>query len=397
MMALHARAFTGLVIGTLLGTCAFLACKSDPEPETEPTVIPGVTAPEPLFRAIEDDLKTTCGGANGSCHVRGSQAPHWLGDPDAYLSAKKYPGILPATHEPGDSTLLTQVDHVGPSLKRYPKLYDRVGAWLNAELPPPPLPSSNKFSVINGFNQVNLNTLASNLDGARMTFLASEVSVGTLSLTAIRIYAPQNANLQVESPFFVVLPRNGKVKAEPSVNGFAGELTVPAGTSKDFYTGKMILTRWDNAGQMKVAFTKISSTPGMGASEGCRALDVFTSKALPAMRTELDITGDDDNDGGTFDGSVIGKGSCLGCHGKATPSDEAPSTAVSAMDLRAADSNPAIACGFARNFISFENRPQSLILTNPQGKANPFHPIVPLSADDPIIKGIAEWVNAEQP
>ena len=73
--------------------------------------------------------------------MRGSQAPHWLGDPDAYLSAKKYPGILPATREPGDSTILTQVDHIGPSLKHYPKLYDKVSAWLSAELPPPPLPA----------------------------------------------------------------------------------------------------------------------------------------------------------------------------------------------------------------------------------------------------------------
>jgi hypothetical protein len=396
MMALHARAATGLVIGTVLVTCAFLACKSDSS-EPDPTVVPGSTAPEPLFRAVEEDLKTTCGGTNGSCHVRGSQAPHWLGDPDAYLSAKKYPGILPATREPGDSTILTQVDHSGPSLKHYPKLYDKVGAWLSAELPPPPLPSSDKFQVREGFNQINLHTLGSGLEGARVTFLATEASVGTLSMTAIRLYAPQNANLQVDSPFFVVLPRNGKVKAEPSVNGFQGELTVPAGTSKDFYTGKMILTRWDSAGQMKITFTKISSTPGTGASENCKALDVFTSKALPAMRTELDITGDDDNEGGVFDGSVIGRGSCLGCHARATPTDEAPSTAVSAMDLRAADTNPAVACGFARSFISFENKAQSLILLNPTGKANPNHPIVPLSADDPIIKGITEWVNAEQP
>jgi hypothetical protein len=396
MMALHLRAATGLVIGAMLVTSAFLACKTDAA-TGDPGSTPGTADPEPLFRGLEADLKTTCGGANGSCHVRGVQAPHWLGDPDAYLSAKKYPGILPATHDTGDSTLLTQVDHSGPSLKRYPKLYDRVAAWLTAELPPPPLPSTDKFQVATGFNQVNLNTIGSGLDGARITFLATEASVGTLSLTAIRIYAPVNANLHLVSPFFVVLPRNGKVKAEPSVNGFDGELTVDAGTSKDFYTGKMILTRWDSAGQLKITFTKLESTPGMGASEGCKALDVFTSKALPAMRTQIDITGDDDNDGGVFDGSVIGQGSCLGCHGKATPADQAPSTAVSAMDLRAADTDPATACGFARNFISFDNKPQSLIILNPTGKANPNHPIKPLADNDPVIQGLLEWVNAETP
>ena len=397
-MALHARAATGTVLGLTLAfvTFAFVACKSDSSTPAPGTVDAATTDPEPLFRAIEADIKTTCGGPNGSCHIRGTEAPHWLGDPDAYLSAKKYPGILPATREPGDSTLLTQVDHEGPSLKHYPKLYEKVGAWLSAELPPPPLPATPKFQVVEGFNLIDLNTIGTGLEGARITFLANEVSVGTLSISAIRIYAPQNANLQLDSPFFVVLPLNGKVKAEPSVNGYQGELTVNAGTNVDFYTGKMILTRWDSAGQLKIAFNKLTSTPGMGLNQGCTALDLFKSKALPAMRTMIDITGDDDNEGGTFDASVIGQGSCIGCHGKPTPPGSAPTTAVSAMDLTAADMDPAIACGFARNFISFDNKPMSLIILNPTGKANPNHPIKPLADTDPVIQGILEWVNAEQ-
>jgi hypothetical protein len=177
MMALHVRAAAGLVIGAALFTSVFLACKKDGDSDDPTTPPPGSTDAEPMFRAIEADLKTTCGGPDGACHVRGAVAPHWLGDPDAYLSAKKYPGILPATREPGDSLLLTQVDHEGPSLTHYPKLYDKVGTWLSAELPPPALPSTPKFQVADGFNQVNLNTVASGLDGARITFLANEVSV----------------------------------------------------------------------------------------------------------------------------------------------------------------------------------------------------------------------------
>jgi hypothetical protein len=396
MMASHARTAAALALGSAFLTIAFLACSSEAPAESTPTT-PGTTDPEPLFRSLQADLVATCGGTNGSCHVKGSTAPHWLGDPDPYLSAKKYPGILPATREVGDSTILTQVDHAGPTLKRYPKLYDRVGEWLSAELPPPPLPSTPKFQVVNGFNQVNLNAIGAGLDGARITFLATEASAGTLSMTAIRVHAPQNANLRIEAPFFVILPRNGKVKAEPSVNGYTGELTVKAGTSAEFFTGKMILTRWDNAGQLKITFSKLESTPGVGATEGCNALDIFTSKALPQLRAQLDITGDDDNDGGTFDASVIGKGSCVGCHGKATPPDQAPTTAVQAMDLRAVDTDPAIACAFARQHIAFENKAQSLILLNPTGKANPNHPIKPLADTDPIILGIQEWVTAEQP
>jgi hypothetical protein len=114
------------------------------------------------------------------------------------------------------------------------------------------------------------------------------------------------------------------------------------------------------------------------------------------MRAQLDITADDNNDGGTFDGSVIGQGSCVGCH--ARPDDPAgPYPGVQAMDLRAVDTNAALACGFARQQIAFENKAQSLILLNPLGKANPNHPMKPLLPDDPIMKGIQAWVDAEQP
>lgn len=398
-MALHARAASALVLGSLLVVSfGFLACGSDddPAPAGGDGAAPA-TDPEPLFRIVQNDLIVRCGGPNGSCHVRGATAPHWLGDPDPYASAKKYPGILPATREVGDSTILTQIDHVGPTLKRFPQLYEAVAAWLTAELPPPPLPSSDKFQVRDGFNLVNLNTIAAGLDGARITFLASEASAGTLSLSAIRVYAPQNANLRIESPFFVLLPRSGKVKAEPAVNGFQGELTVQAGKSAELYTGRMILTRWDSAGQLKITFTKLESTPGQGANPGCTALDIFTTKVLPAMRTMIDITDDDDNDGGKFDGGVIGQGSCVGCHGMADDPRTGPVSAVLAMDLRTADTNPAMACAAARQHIAFENKPQSLILLNPTGKANPNHPIIPLKDTDPIMTAITEWVTAEQP
>jgi hypothetical protein len=399
MMALHARAgfafaASAAVFGAF-GAHLLLACSS---PSDNPATTPegGVDA-EPLFRIVEHDLIVRCGGANGSCHVKGSVAPHWLGDPDPYLSAKKYPGILPATLEPGDSTILTQVAHAGPSLKSFPELYDHVAEWITAEMGGPPLPNSGKFSVATGLNVVNLNTVGSGLEGARITFLAGDGTTGTLSLSSMRVFAPQNANIKLESPFFVKLPRDGKVKAEPSVNGFQGELTVPAGTSVDLYTGKMILTGWDPNGQLKIAFQKIESAPGKGPTNGCTALDIFTSKALPGMQQQIDITGDDDNDGGIFDGGVIGKGSCIGCHGKEAAPGAGISTAVSAMDLRAYATDPAIACGFARAQINFQNKAQSLILLNPTGKANPNHPIKPLPDTDPIVKGIEEWVQAEQP
>lgn len=387
-----------LVAGALVTGFVFLACSSDDDGDAGSGGADGGVNAEPLFRAVQDDLVKTCGGANGSCHVRGATAPHWLGDPDPYLSAKKYRGIIPATQEVGDSIILTQVDHAGPSLKRYKTLYDKTAAWLAVEVPQPPLPNTGAFFVAEGLNNIHLDNVASGLTGARLTFLATDGANGTLVLSSLRVFAPSNANLKIESPFFVILPRSGKVKAEPDKNGFPGkELTVPAGSSADFFDGKMILTQWDQSGQLKISFKKIEGTPGKGPADGCTALSEFTAKAVPAMRGTVQVREDDENEGGTSDGGIIGPGSCIGCHAEAADPATGPSPAVQAMDLRTVDTDPGKACASARLHVSFANKAQSNILLNPQGKSNPNHPIVPLSADDPIVKGIEAWVQAEQP
>lgn len=397
MMALHARAACALLVaGVVLVPVSFLACKSDEADPDGPGTGDAAANGEPLFRALQADLVKTCGGANGSCHVRGATAPHWLGDPDPYLSAKKYRGILPATQEVGDSIILTQVDHVGPALTRYPDLFRRVGDWLSAEVPQPPLPNTGKLYVLDGLNSIPLDTVASGLTGARLQFLGSDGSNGTMILSSIKLIAPNNANVKVDSPFFVVLPRTGKVNADPEKNGFKGELTVPAGTTKDLFEGKMVLTGWDLQGQLKIVFKKIESTPGTGTTDQCTALELFKTSALPQLRAQIDILDDDDNDGGVVDASVIGKGSCVGCHGAGDEPGGGAPPAVNAMNLRAVDSDPAVACAFARTHINFVDKAQSLILLNPQGKANPNHPVKPLAASDPVIKGIEAWVNAEK-
>ena len=393
MAALFTRAGALLVAGAMMGVVSFLACSSD-DPAPATNAEGGVDA-EPLFRIVQRDLVVRCGGQNGSCHVRGATAPHWLGDPDPYLSAKKYPGILPATLDVGDSIILTQVAHSGPSLKSFPQLYDATANWLRAEVPGPPLPNTGAFFVRDGLNSIPLDNVASGLTDARLTFIGTDGSNGTMVLSSMRLVAPRNANIKVDSPFFVILPRSGKVKAEPEKNGFKGELTVPAGQSVDLFEGRMVLTGWDAQGQLKIVFNKIESSPGTSPSDTCTALDVFTAKAIPAMTTQIDVTDDDDNDGGVFDGSVVGKNSCAGCHSRVLP-DGTLYAAVLAMDLRELSAKPEVACASARAQISFANKSQSNILLNPQGKSNPNHPIIPLAADNPVIKGIQEWVEAEQ-
>lgn len=343
----------------------------------------GGAAAEPLFRAVERDLVARCGGTNGVCHVNGTLqgAPRWLADPDPYLSARRYRGILPATRDIGDSILLTQVDHVGPSLKRYPELFQRVSDWLVAEVPPPVLPNTGAFPVTSGVNSQDLQAAGPGLAGGRITFLATE-SNNILTLSGIRLTAPPTSNVRVEAPFFVILPRSGKVNADPEVNGFKGELTVQAGTTATFFLGKMILLRWDPAGQLKIVFSKIEATPGAGKRRDCTALDSFKQNAAAAMRLQLQYP---DGDGGTLSGS------CAGCHG-----DTGDEIAKNALDLSALDADPAAACAQARNYINFQDKTKSLLLLTPTGAGTQNHPVRTLQASDPAIVGLTKWIDDER-
>jgi hypothetical protein len=383
------RLATLFVLASLVPLAVF-ACSGD---EANGDRATGAGAAEPIFRELEADLVKTCGGPNGTCHVRGSyqQAPTWLRGPDAYATIKKYRGVLPATKEVGDSILLTQVKHSGPSLSEAPDdLFGRVSDWLSVEVPGPPLPNTGGFTVQQGFNSVPLDVVASGLAGARVTFLATEAN-GTLTLSAIKVVAPSNANLKIGSPFFVVLPRSGKVKADPEVNGFKGELTVPAGATVDLFSGKMILLRWDPTGRLKIVFDAIEPTPGTATPTGCVALELFESRALPAMRMPVQLRPDD-----TDAGFEEGQSSCLGCHGREPDFDQAPTPAVQAMDLRTAMTDPAYACAQAKLWIDTADPSRSVILLNPTGQGNPLHPMAPIDPGDPIVQGLKAWVDAER-
>jgi hypothetical protein len=382
-----------LLLAMAAGGLLLLACRSeDSTPKSLPTTPENA---EPLFRALEDDLVQTCGGPNGTCHERGSfqQAPTWLGGPDRYVTIKKYRGVLPATKDVGDSILLTQIRHAGPMLADAPNnLFGRVSDWLTAEVPGPPLPSTGPITVHAGYNNVPLDTVASGMKDARLSFIANELN-GTLTLSALRIKAPNNANVTLDSPFFVVLPRNGKVKPDPDANGFKGQLTVPSGTTADLFTGQMILLRWDPTGSLKIAFNAIASTPGDTVSVGCTALEEFKNSALPAMGMPVDVL---PNDYTPPSADPLGQSSCLGCHAKEPAADKAPDPPVQAMDLRNAATDPATACAQAKNWVNLKNKAESVILLNPVGKGALIHPMKPVSADDPIVQGIKRWVDAEK-
>lgn len=385
----------GLASAALASATAFalaIACGGggDGASPDDPTATP---APEPLFRALEADLVATCGGKNGQCHVKGSyqEAPAWLAGPDPYVSARRYPGVLPATRDVNDSILLTQVAHAGPALATHEALYRRVLDWLSAEVPGPVLPTSGAFSVQSGFNAVDLSAIAEGMTGARLEMLATERSAGVLELTALRLHAPPNAGIRVTSPFFVLLPRSGKVKANPKVDGFEGPLDVPPGATVPFYTGAMTLLRWDPAGRLKVVFGSLETYAGAGAARGCTALDVFQARAVPALQSQVTVIAVEQEDAGVPPGTELGRGSCLGCHGGGNE------IARGAMDLSQLATDPAAACAQARNWIDFAARERSVLLLNPLGEANPQHPVKPLTRTDPILEGLAAWIAAETP
>ncbi len=370
-----------LVIGSLLTP----GCSSDDAPPGGGGDAGAVNA-EPLFRAVEKELVGRCGGTNGVCHVNGTfqGAPRWLAGPDPYLTARRYRGILPATRDIGDSILLTQVDHVGPSLKRYPELFQRVSDWLVAEVPPPVLPNTGAFPVTSGFNRQDLQPVAPDLAGGAISFIATENN-NILTLSAIKLTAPPTANVKVQAPFFVILPRSGKVNADPDVNGFKGELTVPAGTTATFFLGRMVLLRWDPAGQLKLVFEKIETTPGQGRSRDCTALDSFKTNAIPAMRTQIQYN---NGDAGTASGS------CAGCH-----TESGDEIARNAMDLTTLDTDPAAACAQARNFINFADKARSPLVLTPMGDVGggaANHPVQTLKPTDPTIMGLQAWINDEK-
>src|SRR5688572_21589547 len=103
MVASHARAMAAAAFAGALIALAFLACGDDEDAGGRGSSGGSANA-EPLFRALEADLIASCGGVNGTCHVRGSyqKAPTWLGGEDPYETIKKYRGMIPATREPGD-------------------------------------------------------------------------------------------------------------------------------------------------------------------------------------------------------------------------------------------------------------------------------------------------------
>ena len=147
-----------------------------------------------LFEALLPALSSTCGGA---CHAMGvGGAPIWLGQPDPYTSATKFPGIVGAN--PNTSIIVTKGRHEGPALAD--PLLTQVLGWLTAEaaaLPAMTLPSTAAFTPTMGSNDIDCS--AAGIPGLHITFNAA-ASGNLLTLNGLSVTTPAATGAQITYP-----------------------------------------------------------------------------------------------------------------------------------------------------------------------------------------------------
>jgi cytochrome c553 len=316
-----------------------------------------------LFEALYPSLSTTCGGA---CHAQGvGGAPIWLGLPDPYTSATKFPGIIGP--DPGTSIIVTKGRHEGPPLAD--PLLTQVMGWLTAEaaaLPVVTLPSTPAFTVTMGSNDIDCS--AAGIPGLHVTFGAS-ASGDLLTLANLEVVTPATTGATITYPIFALLPQGAPEIDDASFSNLVQ--TVAAGTTTSLGPGLLLLTQWATSDQMKIEFTAlVKATVADGGSSttgGCKSVASFTANAVPAIQANT----------------------CLTCHntgGSGNPS----------LDLSALAANPpddAAACAQALTRVNLTTPAQSEIILAPTGQVanHPFQ-----NASQSFVTMMETWITAEQ-
>jgi hypothetical protein len=314
-----------------------------------------------LFEALLPTLNSTCGGP---CHSQGAGgAPLWLGPPDPYTSAVKYPGVV--VSDPGASIVVTKGRHEGPALAD--PLLTQVVQWLTVEaanIPVVSLGQTPPFTVAMGANDIDCSK--GGVPGTHITFDASTTG-DVLTLTNLDIVAPATTAIQVVYPIFAVLPQSGPELDDQS---FSNESqTVDAGQTAPLGPGLLILTDWSAGAQMKIEFTTLTAVTvsDAGLTGGCKALASFTANAVPAIQANQ----------------------CLNCHNTGGSGN-------SAMDLSGLAATPpddATACAQALTQANPANPAQSNIILAPTGQLT-NHPFK--NASQSFVTMMETWIGAEK-
>lgn len=143
-----------------------------------------------------------------------NDAPKWLAAPDRYACIKAFRGILPASRDVEDSTLLTQAAHDGPALEATPRP-EREGPPVAAgRARSRQAAEHTPFVVESGANVIDLKDVDPALAGSTLEFVA-DVKGGVLTMTTLRLHAATTANVSVETPFFVQMPKGARVEIDP--------------------------------------------------------------------------------------------------------------------------------------------------------------------------------------
>ena len=228
-------------------------------------------------------------------------APLWLGPPDPYASAVKYPGVVVAN--PAASIILTKGRHEGPALTD-PLLTD-LTQWLTAEaaaLPVATMPSTPAFSVTAGTNDIDCS--AAGIAGLHVTFNAT-IGGDLVTMTNVSVVTPSATGVHITYPIFAIVPPGGTEIDDASLSNV--DQTIAAGTTAALGPGTLILTQWATGSMMKIEFTAIAPASvgdGGSLSGGCKAVASFTQNAVPAIQANTCL--DCHNTGGAGNAAMRG-------------------------------------------------------------------------------------------
>jgi hypothetical protein len=326
---------------------------------------------EQMFHALQSQLVAGCGGAGGECHVNGAfqSAPVWLGQPDAYLSAKAYPGVI--TSDPYSSILLLKGPHEGPAFSGpLSALGDLVTAWLTeeaTEIVTKPLPATTPVSVSAGPNVIDISGITPGIPGASIAFIAS-FSGEILTLTNLSVQAPAASGLHIAHPVFAVVPSGGHAIPDP-VDSFSNvDQTIGVAKSTTLGPGILVLEGYSGGATLQIEFNTLAAVappppPDAGAGGGCKNVAAFTANAVPAIQANQ----------------------CLNCHNTGGPGN-------SSLDLSQVGIDDAVACAQALTKVDLANPSQSEIILAPTGQV-PSHPFQGASATYTTM--MLAWITTE--
>lgn len=261
---------------------------SDAAPDAEADVDPAAV----YAATIAPLLENRC----GACHEADRTGPAFLASP-SYETLLGYPALVDL-RDPAASRLLTKGAHAGPAWPASEA--ELVRDWIRMEAARTD-PGEDEEDVadgatdardiVPGLNVIELIEAAPELEGARLTFVATRTAAGVF-LAELKVYAGE-AGVRLRHPVLVTY-RDGLPEPDP-VDRFNGiEVSVGAFESAPIGSGSVSLVAFPDDAQLGFVFGSIGRNGGggddpedpedpMAPTDGCRAVGAFTAEARPQL------------------------------------------------------------------------------------------------------------------